>query len=598
MASDFLRFQQDPSLGNAFSSIVTDIGNAPGKALSNTHTVEEILALRAKQKRDQEEFDQQTLAGNAAAAAIAGVGPRMSTRDVQFQPQGPVNPADPVDPNAVKLGDQMVLPSYASTEQYVDPKVKAQYDRELPMFQAGARAEARKNVGGIPGFYSRAAIGLGGAPTDPAEMQRLSGMTTGTVTPLKGEPFVAKSQDGKTVAILGMSPDGGIHTMDGRLMKDIAPPGSVPVQAGVATIADKPHSIFENEGTRMQAITDGNNAIMAGKPPDPATTRNLSIAIRQQFPEINKLMPDAVGNTTEFRNYVEKEAPPEIQPLLRHIYNTLPEFKQPQAAAAVPGAAPATAGAVVQQATPTLPGTRPATGPQPNILVNQPATQFQNHLGFAVQRADTERQHIVSMIFNGQPIPPSGMLPKDAYLPDWKAALIAENHPDGLISRQLMNAVDPKAQEYYAAAKAWIEPVLRLASGAAIRTEEYKDYMYMFIPMTGDSQQLVAQKLNRMREWQEATGGNATANQATATLIAKANANKDPEMARLASMMQIRAREAKTADIPATQLPAVAPKATGGPVTPGAGGPNPAAVQSLMNTIRGGGGGGAETGGL
>jgi hypothetical protein len=347
----------------------------------------------------------------------------------------------------------------------------------------------------------------------------------------------------------------------------------------------------------MAAITDANNAVLAGKPPNPADTRNISIAIRQQYPEINKLMPDAVGNTTEFRNYVEREAPPEMQPILRHIYNTLPEFKQPQAAAAVPGADPSTAGAVVQQATPTLPGMRPATGPQPNILVNQPASQYQNHLGFAVQRADTERQHIVSMIFNGQPIPPSGMLPKDAYLPDWKAALIAENHPDGLISRQLMNAVDPKAQEYYAAAKAWIEPVLRLASGAAIRTEEYKDYMYMFIPMTGDSQQLVAQKLNRMREWQEATGGNATANQATATLIAKANANKDPEMARLASMMQIRAREAKTADIPATQLPAVAPKAPGAPGATGANVPNPAAVQSLMNTIRGS-GGGAETGGL
>jgi hypothetical protein len=557
MASDFLRFQQDPSWGNMFSGLASDIADAPGKALSQKLQVEHIVALRQKQAQDKADYDAKVAAGETTSTAIGGITPPMSERQIPYQPEGPVNPAD--NPT----GAPMTLPQTDTTvsQQYLDPAVEARYKRELPMLQAGARAVARTNPADIPKFYSQSAFGLGGVPKSLEDQQRLSAMTRGTYEAPKLDNYVAKTQDGKVVMLLGPSPD-GIHTPDGRLLKDIAPPGSVPMKTGEVAANEKPHSIFENDGTRMAAIMDGTNAVVAGKLPNPADTRNLAVAIRQQFPEINKLMSDAVGNTAEFRNYIEKEAPPEIQPLLRHIVNTLPEYQQQATAAPAPGADPA-AVAAAQPPPLQAPGTRAPGGPQPNVLVNAPANQYQNHLAAAVQRADTARQQIMTMVYNGQPL--SGTLPKDPYVPDWMAALIAERQPDGVVSAMLMNKVDPKAREYYSAAKAFVEPVLRLASGAAIRPEEYKDYMYMFVPGFGDSPQLIATKLNRMREWQEATAGNATANQATATMIAKAQARGDTEAVRLAGMMKVRAQQAGTGDRPATTLPgAQAPAATGG----------------------------------
>jgi hypothetical protein len=560
MASDFLRFQQDPSWGNIFSGLASDIADAPGKALSQKLQVEHIISLRQKQAQDKADYDAAVAAGEKASTAIGGITPPMSERQIPYQPEGPVNPAD--NPNG-----EATLPQTGTTvsQQYLDPAVEARYKRELPMLQAGVNAVARKNPADIPKFYAQSAFGLGGVPTGLADQQRLSAMTRGTYEAPKVDNYVAKTQDGKVVMLLGPSPD-GIHTPDGRLLKDIAPPGSVPMKTGEVAANEKPHSIFENEGTRMAAIMDGANAVLAGKPPNPAETRSLAVAIRQQFPAIEKVMSDAVGNTIELRNYVEKQAPPELQPLLRHIVNTLPEYQQQTAAAPAPGADPA-AVAAAQPPPLQAPGTRPEGGPQPNILVNAPAPQHLNHLAAAVQRADVARQQIMTMVYNGQPL--SGTLPQNPYTPDWMAALIAERQPDGVVSAALMNKVDPKAREYYSAAKAWVEPVLRLASGAAIRPEEYKDYMYMFIPSALDSPQLIATKLNRMREWQEATAGNATANQATATLIARAQARGDTEAVRLAGMMKVMANNNKTGDVPATSLPATAaPAAAGAPTDP------------------------------
>ena len=214
--------------------------------------------------------------------------------------------------------------------------------------------------------------------------------------------------------------------------------------------------------------------------------------------------------------------------------------------------------------------------------MSAPATQAQVNLAGAITRADQARRDIEKMIWAGTD-PASGRLPQKPWLPDWKAALLAERGGDSLLIAQAINAMDPDARAYYASAKAWIEPVLRLASGAAIRTEEYRDYMAMFIPNWGDSPKLIADKINRMREWQEATGGNVTANQAVATMIEKARVRGDTEAMRLADQMRVRANQAGRGDTPRDSLPP--PNAAAAPS--GRVAPAPDLVDTIKNRVRG-----------
>src|SRR4249920_861564 len=149
MASDFLRFQEDPSWGNIFSSIAKSISAAPKAALDQAHTAEEIKALRAKQIHDQAVYDANLAAGNAAAAALPSE-PPTSTRTIPMAQQGPSNPNDPNTP----LGE-VFLPPTTAQETYVDPAVAARFKREQPFFKATALAQAFQNPAELPSVYAK-----------------------------------------------------------------------------------------------------------------------------------------------------------------------------------------------------------------------------------------------------------------------------------------------------------------------------------------------------------------------------------------------------------------------------------------------------------
>jgi hypothetical protein len=144
----------------------------------------------------------------------------------------------------------------------------------------------------------------------------------------------------------------------------------------------------------------------------------------------------------------------------------------------------------------------------------------------------------------------TGQLKPGYYVPGLTATAIGERYGGSATGRAIVKRIDPAAQEYRAEAMRWIEPVLRNASGAAIRPEEYGDYFAMFIPETGDSPQEVTRKLGAMKAWEHATAGAATANQALANMDRIAQQTGDTAMRQAADRIRVVARERGTLDAP------------------------------------------------
>ena len=94
-------------------------------------------------------------------------------------------------------------------------------------------------------------------------------------------------------------------------------------------------------------------------------------------------------------------------------------------------------------------------------------------------------------------------------------------------------AENTPVQSYYNAAKAWVEPVLRLASGAAINRDEYASYYSMFIPGPSDGPREIAEKFGRMRQWESAVASSANAGEAFQKMQAMAPGREDVERMRV-----------------------------------------------------------------
>lgn len=107
-------------------------------------------------------------------------------------------------------------------------------------------------------------------------------------------------------------------------------------------------------------------------------------------------------------------------------------------------------------------------------------------------------------------------------------ATLNQGANENVVAQYMIKKLDPAAEQYFAAAQRWIEPVLRVASGAAIRPEEYGSYMRMFIPSAADPPQVISQKLLSMRQWVQATAGSATANEALSKMQQAAQQSGDP----------------------------------------------------------------------
>jgi len=311
----------------------------------------------------------------------------------------------------------------------------------------------------------------------------------------------------------------------------------------------------------------------------PAKLRETELAIATQWPQAVKYETDARGNKVLI-GYEDKAIPRIVSKVLADInsqYASAPPAALPSAAPAAmpfpalgagvtpspdalagsPAAAPAApaAGAFAAPPPPIVPaGALPQTAGAPGqVTVTQlpggggPATHEAANTARQVELAQQARLKLQEKIGYDEA---TGQLKPGYYVPGLTATAIGERYGGSATGRAIVKRIDPAAQEYRAEAMRWIEPVLRNASGAAIRPEEYGDYFAMFIPETGDSPQEVTRKLGAMKAWEAATAGAATANQALARMDQIAQQAGDPAMRQAADRIRVVARERGTLDAP------------------------------------------------
>src|SRR6188768_3947282 len=150
MGSEFV---QDPFWGNWASGLMKGIGNATGNALDNTSKVEQILALRERRARETEQWNEGKKAVDAYGNAVPAASVPPSTRDVAYQPQGPVNPADAdvaslqvaTNPSFPDRPAQPLLPATTIQEQFIDPRALAAANARRNLAIAGGRATILKD---------------------------------------------------------------------------------------------------------------------------------------------------------------------------------------------------------------------------------------------------------------------------------------------------------------------------------------------------------------------------------------------------------------------------------------------------------------------
>lgn len=593
----------DPGWGALGTSFFKALQDAPQKALSSTMTAEQIVALRAEQQRKRDEFEINNRAGAAFGSALP-TAPPMSAREIMVQPEGPVNPEDPAT-----LG-QTFLPPVARQEQYLDPAVAERFKNEREFLAATGRAQAHKNSAELVPLFARGVVGLTGMPADPERLRSLEFMSKGEFDKTKADNWLAVDPvSGAVKAYVGASKD-GVRDVMGRDMNAIKPEGTVLVRGGERGITPPAPGAASN-WVLMTPNGVVPNSIMSSptKPPDPPGARyvhtsaapqapedtvgtpaarikfitdytdkvvgddyqltpkeaiRLAIAMEEQYGVKNKLMADAKGNITQFTGFQEVVIPGVQKKLAEAVNKVLLPLVGTTQAAAAPGQ-------------PTPAPTPPLAAASPAPMTTQVVSAGESkdaiaRTASAVGRAETARKSLEAQIgvVNGQ-------LPAVPYVPNLGAAIIAEKN-NGIVGGALISAIDPKAPQYLADSKAWVEAVLRLASGAAIRTEEYSDYAQMFVPNRNDNHQQIEAKLKRMQDWAQITASAQTAEEAHKMLM---NVSKgDPVFQDMAIKLRNLAEQNGTLNTPFTQLPQ--PGQTAAP----AGGPDPSVVNRILGITR------------
>lgn len=216
---------------------------------------------------------------------------------------------------------------------------------------------------------------------------------------------------------------------------------------------------------------------------------------------------------------------------------SVPKTENPVAApTGAPAAAPAAAPAPTPPAAP-----KAFITPQGGATIGAPVSPHptqdaERRVATAVQTAMPERQKIES-ILDFRADPKTGQMSiNTANIPGYMASTIYKSPVGGFdVAQGIGQYLDTiekgtpttRAQDYYTAARAWVEPVLRLASGAAINQDEYRSYYAMFIPGPADSPQTAAEKLLRMRQWETAVASSSNAAQAMEKMLQVAPGRED-----------------------------------------------------------------------
>ena len=471
------------SIGSGFASAIM---GAPQKAAQNTHLIETIRDQRIARQREQEKYD-------AAQGSIAAF-PDTLQKEVA-----------PVTTLAPFVGDMSNPEDTAGVPvvQYTDPRQQAQLDAYNRMSTAAFRQNA---LAGKPEQFgplvATATVGGAGVPSDINERNRLNFLANGKFMTdaeralPQAHNAVIQGPNGEVID--QYSTRNGVLTEDGRRVADIRaklqPDQRILASGAASTEAPNP---LKDEGARLKLLSDFTSKIAgSGYTMTVPEAVRVGQALEAQYGTENKIQSDGYGRIAVFKNFQPREIPGLHGRLAEQVNQVLGGAT---AAAPAPGATAAAAPAPVV-----------ATGPRP-ISTEIVSDAASDKADAAAMVALTQVKDARSQLLAQLGADTNGVLPQRPRVPNWGAAMANEALGGTTAGNNLINAADPNALSYFQTSKRLVEPILRLASGAAINKGEYKDYYEMFIPTQADSPQMIANKLNAIRTWQVAVSKSRTA---------------------------------------------------------------------------------------
>jgi len=519
------------SIGSGFASAIL---NAPAKAAQQQHMIETIKDQRIKRAREEEAYQ----AANQSADAFAGTLPQQTPA---VSVVGPMvgDMSNPVDTAGIP------------TVEYRDPRLQAQLESNNKLATAAARQLALK--GEADKLFPLSATGTvaaTGVPDSASERARLQFMTTGRFPTAEERALPAAHNmviKGPNDEIIDQfSTRNGVTTEDGRRLVDIrakmTPDQKLLASGAASTEVPNP---LKDEGSRLKFLSDYTSKIAgSGYTMTVPEAVRIAQALQAQYGTENKIQSDGYGRIVVFKNFQQREIPglhgrlaAQVNEVLGQATAPPPPPGQDAAAAAVPPA-------------PVI-----ATAPQPitTEIVSDAATDKADAAAaVALTQVKESRNQLIGLLGADQ----NGVLPPQPRVPNWLAALANERAGGSVAGNNLVNAADPNALAYFQTAKRVVEPILRLASGAAINKGEYSDYYQMFIPAQGDTPQMMADKLNALRTWQVAVGKSRTASGLLQMVGDLGQGN--PVVRATVERMRVKAQQGGRGNTPFTALPAEA----------------------------------------
>jgi hypothetical protein len=459
-------------------------------------------------------------------------------------------------------------PGYQGPASPVTPQETTQFNlernRALSAIELGARHAS--SMGDVaqndPKLYGQTQMNLQGLPTTMPGLIKMQTNLTGQMPAqlfqpgtTGGENYTVKMPDGSIVD-QGITNDWNTH-VSGR--KIYQPPGSTLLKAGQAPIAEHPMSQQELL-LKYKQLTD---KASQGIPFTEQEARDAGFLYDQvnplkRHPQTNQVLDvrDKVDSPADIA--VQQAAAKALRPGGPAVTNTPTSAgaAAPAAAAAAgpstaspAAAAPAQQGGMQPAPAPTAPQSQTVGGVTVTPLPGGSSSQEQLNVTTAAVKADKAYHQLLDVMKVG----PDGILTANSYIPNRVSAAISQNYGTGFAGRTAAQATealykkggtDQNVGDYYTIARRWIEPVIRLASGAAINPSEYENYFSMFIPDATDSPKARQLKLDAMRDWGIATSRASTPAGAQAEMM-KIAAN-NPIAMQMVDTMRVLGTENKT----------------------------------------------------
>ena len=572
---------EDDSIGRALAGLSDSFSGKGGAYIANVRS--EIAAREDQRRKLQLEMEREQEKQAAQNAAIAAERARQMAMPAPTPAQtGWATGAGRIGTEVVPPGGPAPLQAYdaadvgqrdaAAARTFNLERDKQLADQALGVRYAQSMGDVAKSA---PQMAGMAQVAEYGVPRDPQAQLTLQ-------TQLKGEiPAIDKATGNWAEVDAQGNPvpgSGGMLTADGRDAATGRPPmpktpGGRIMKAGEVKAGGA--GIFENEGAMRQATFQlARKAMSGGLQPDEEA--QLKFVSRFVFPWAQDVQKNAQGQFVLISK--QKEEPPQL------LTDALAKLDQ---TAAAPGGTPADQ-AFTQGAPPIpqVPGVTPlagATQAAPGGGMAGPGFKMSAAFGPSEASPEALRKEASSATLASNAMnefykkfgysgrdPATGAPGQFAdpaavrkTVPGLMSAAVSEYGGTSILGQAAANRLDPKAQEYNALAYRFVEPVIRMASGAAISPREYSQYFSMFIPNANDSPLTASQKLDAMRDWVDAVSGATTARGALDRMSALAT---NPMTRQAVEQMRVRATEAGTLDKPFAQVDkAAAPTAAAAP---------------------------------